>query len=66
METMPGCACKNSAVPSSEPLSTAIISISLRLAPDDFFLYQNEIDVSFQLRLQGYDIYYDPACIICL
>ncbi|HIL79514.1 MAG: glycosyltransferase [Methyloprofundus sp.] len=32
--------------------------------PDDFFLYQNEIDVSFQVRLQGYDIFYDPACII--
>ncbi|MBT3812913.1 MAG: glycosyltransferase [Gammaproteobacteria bacterium] len=32
--------------------------------PDDFFLYQNEVDVSFQVRLQGYDIFYDPACII--
>jgi len=32
--------------------------------PGDFFLYQNEIDVSFQVRLQGYDILYDPACII--
>lgn len=32
--------------------------------PKDFFLYQNEIDVSFQVRLQGYDIFYDPACII--
>ena len=32
--------------------------------PEDFFLYQNEIDVSFQVRLQGYDIFYDPACII--
>jgi len=32
--------------------------------PEDFFLYQNEIDVSFQVRLQGYDIFYDPECII--
>ncbi|OQK16704.1 hypothetical protein AU255_02005 [Methyloprofundus sedimenti] len=32
--------------------------------PEDFFLYQNEIDVSFQVRLHGYDIFYDPACII--
>ena len=32
--------------------------------PEDFFLYQNEIDVSFQVRLQGYDILYDPSCII--
>ncbi|NOQ14323.1 MAG: glycosyltransferase [Methyloprofundus sp.] len=32
--------------------------------PEDFFLYQNEIEVSFQVRLQGYDIFYDPACII--
>jgi len=32
--------------------------------PEDFFLYQNEIDVSFQVRLQGYDIFYDPDCII--
>lgn len=32
--------------------------------PEDFFLYQNEIDVSFKVRLQGYEIYYDPNCII--
>ena len=32
--------------------------------PGDFFLYQNEIEVSFLLRLQGYDIFYDPQCII--
>ncbi|NOQ64645.1 MAG: glycosyltransferase [Methyloprofundus sp.] len=32
--------------------------------PEDFFLYQNEIAVSFQVRLQGYDIVYDPDCII--
>ena len=32
--------------------------------PEHFFLYQNEIDVSFQVRLQGYEIYYDPECII--
>ena len=30
--------------------------------PADFFLYQNEIDVSFQIRLQGYQIFYDPLC----
>lgn len=32
--------------------------------PDNFFLYQNEIDVSFKVRLQGYDIIYDPDCLI--
>jgi GT2 family glycosyltransferase len=32
--------------------------------PENFFLYQNEVDVSFQVGLQGYDIYYDPDCII--
>ncbi len=32
--------------------------------PKNFFLYQNEIDVSFQAGLQGYDIFYDPDCII--
>lgn len=32
--------------------------------PEHFFLYQNEIDVSFQVRLHGYDIFYDPDCII--
>ncbi len=32
--------------------------------PDDFFLYQNEVDVSFKVRLQGYDIIYDPECLI--
>ena len=32
--------------------------------PDNFFLYQNEIDVSFKVRLQGYDIIYDPECLV--
>lgn len=32
--------------------------------PENFFLYQNEVDVSFQVRQQGYEIYYDPECII--
>lgn len=32
--------------------------------PDNFFLYQNEIDVSFKVRLQGYEIIYDPDCLI--
>ncbi|MDD2760353.1 MAG: glycosyltransferase [Methylomonas sp.] len=32
--------------------------------PEDFFLYQNEIEVSFQVRMQGFDIIYDPACIV--
>ncbi len=32
--------------------------------PEDFFLYQNEIDVCFQVRLQGYEVFYDPQCII--
>lgn len=32
--------------------------------PDDFFLYQNEIDVSFKTRLAGYNIIYDPNCVI--
>lgn len=32
--------------------------------PGRFFLYQNEIDVSFKTRLHGYSIYYDPNCKI--
>lgn len=32
--------------------------------PEHFFLYQNEIDVCFQVRLLGYEIFYDPDCII--
>lgn len=32
--------------------------------PADFFLYQNEIDVSFKVRQLGYNIVYDPACLI--
>ncbi len=32
--------------------------------PESFFLYQNEIEVAFQTRLQGFDIYYDPECIV--
>lgn len=32
--------------------------------PDSFFLYQNEIEVSFKVRLQGYDIVYDPECLV--
>ncbi len=32
--------------------------------PENFFLYQNEIEVSFRIRLLGYDILYDPAFII--
>jgi GT2 family glycosyltransferase len=32
--------------------------------PDNFFLYQNEIDVSFKVRLHRYDILYDPDCLI--
>jgi len=32
--------------------------------PKDFFLYQNEIDVSFQVRLQGYEIFYDPDFVV--
>ncbi|MCF7971771.1 MAG: glycosyltransferase family 2 protein [Methylococcaceae bacterium] len=32
--------------------------------PDDFFLYQNEIDVSFQVRMQGFEIFYDPECVV--
>jgi len=32
--------------------------------PKDFFLYQNEIDVSFQVRLQGFEIFYDPECVV--
>lgn len=32
--------------------------------PGDFFLYQNEIEVSFQVRLQGYALYYDPECVV--
>lgn len=32
--------------------------------PKDFFLYQNEIDVSFQIRLLGYDIFYQPDFVV--
>lgn len=32
--------------------------------PENFFLYQNEVGVSFQARLLGYDIYYDPDFVI--
>ncbi len=32
--------------------------------PDEFFLYQNEIDVSFKVRQLGFSIIYDPNCII--
>lgn len=32
--------------------------------PDNFFLYQNEIDVCFQVRLQGYEIFYDPDFVV--
>lgn len=30
--------------------------------PGKFFIYQNEIDVSFKVRQQGYEIYYHPDC----
>lgn len=30
--------------------------------PGNFFIYQNEIDVSFKVRMQGYEIQYDPDC----
>jgi GT2 family glycosyltransferase len=30
--------------------------------PAEFFLYQNEMDVAIQTRLQGYTLYYEPAC----
>ena len=30
--------------------------------PESFFIYQNEIDVSFKVRLQGFEIYYHPEC----
>ncbi|MDH3329464.1 MAG: glycosyltransferase [Desulfobulbaceae bacterium] len=30
--------------------------------PENFFIYQNEIDVSFKVRMQGYEIYYHPDC----
>lgn len=32
--------------------------------PESFFLYQNEIEVSFKVRLKEYTIYYDPDCLI--
>lgn len=32
--------------------------------PDAFFLYQNEVAVGFNVRLAGYEILYDPDCII--
>jgi GT2 family glycosyltransferase len=30
--------------------------------PEDFFLYQNEIEVAIQVMRGGYKIYYDPVC----
>lgn len=30
--------------------------------PANFFIYQNEIDVSFKVRMEGYEIYYHPDC----
>lgn len=30
--------------------------------PGKFFIYQNEIDVSFKVRQKGYEIYYQPEC----
>lgn len=30
--------------------------------PENFFIYQNEIDVSFKVRMHGFEIYYDPEC----
>ncbi len=32
--------------------------------PEIFFLYQNEIDVSFKVRQLGYTIIYDPNCVV--
>ncbi len=32
--------------------------------PEDFFLYQNEIEVAIQVRRAGFDIYYQPQCRI--
>jgi GT2 family glycosyltransferase len=30
--------------------------------PGKFFIYQNEIDVSFKVRTEGFEIYYHPDC----
>lgn len=30
--------------------------------PEDFFIYQNEIDVSFKVRMEGFEIHYHPDC----
>ena len=30
--------------------------------PEDFFLYQNEIDVTFKIRLRSYKLFYHPDC----
>lgn len=32
--------------------------------PDEFFLYQNEIDIAFKARQNGYQIYYAPDCVV--
>jgi GT2 family glycosyltransferase len=37
---------------------------SINWYPDNFFLYQNEIDVAFKTRLKGYQIYYSPDCVV--
>ena len=30
--------------------------------PGEFFLYQNEMDITFKIRLRSYEIYYHPDC----
>lgn len=32
--------------------------------PESFFIYENETKVSFEIRKAGYEILYDPSCLI--
>lgn len=37
---------------------------SINWYPENFFLYQNEIDIAFKTRQKGYQIYYAPECVV--
>jgi len=32
--------------------------------PESFFIYENETKVAFEVRKAGYEIFYDPSCLI--
>jgi GT2 family glycosyltransferase len=37
---------------------------SINWYPENFFLYQNEIDIAFKVRMKGFKIYYSPDCVV--